>query len=153
MRDLALPSKALSVRQPWAWLIVNGHKDIENRTWPTRFRGRVLIHASKGMTRQEYEDVEDYLMFSTSAAVRSIVLPEPDALERGGIVGTATILDCVPGDRRSSPWHLPDSYGFLLCDARPLPFLQCKGALNFFNLPRDVIARVRSTASTGAQHG
>ncbi|WP_206002040.1 ASCH domain-containing protein [Paraburkholderia aromaticivorans] len=37
--------KALSIRQPWAWLIVKGHKDIENRTWSTRFRGRVLIHA------------------------------------------------------------------------------------------------------------
>jgi ASCH domain len=43
--------KAPSIRQRWAWLIVNGHKDIENRAWPTKFRGRVLIHASKGMTR------------------------------------------------------------------------------------------------------
>jgi ASCH domain len=38
--------KALPIRQPYAWLIVNGHKDIENRAWPTKFRGRVLIHAS-----------------------------------------------------------------------------------------------------------
>lgn len=30
----------LSIRQPWAWLIVNGYKDIENRTWPTHFRGK-----------------------------------------------------------------------------------------------------------------
>ncbi|MEI3544750.1 MAG: ASCH domain-containing protein [Alphaproteobacteria bacterium] len=37
----------LSIRQPWAWLIVNGYKDIENRTWPTHFRGKVLIHAGK----------------------------------------------------------------------------------------------------------
>ncbi len=37
----------LSIRQPWAWLIVNGYKDIENRTWSTRFRGKVLIHAGK----------------------------------------------------------------------------------------------------------
>jgi len=32
--------KALSILQPWAWLVVNGHKDIENRTWGTGFRGR-----------------------------------------------------------------------------------------------------------------
>ncbi|WP_245839042.1 ASCH domain-containing protein [Yersinia kristensenii] len=38
--------KALSIRQPWAWLIVNGYKDIENRTWNTKCRGPVLIHAS-----------------------------------------------------------------------------------------------------------
>lgn len=39
--------KALSIRQPWAWLIANGHKDIENRTSHTNFRGDFLIHASK----------------------------------------------------------------------------------------------------------
>lgn len=39
--------KALSIRQPWAWMILHAGKDIENREWPTRFRGRVLIHASK----------------------------------------------------------------------------------------------------------
>ena len=37
---------ALSVRQPWAWLIVNGVKDIENRLWRTHHRGPSLIHAS-----------------------------------------------------------------------------------------------------------
>jgi hypothetical protein len=45
--------KALSIRQPWAWLILNAGKDIENRDWLTRFRGPFLIHASKGMTRAE----------------------------------------------------------------------------------------------------
>ena len=38
--------KALSIRQPWAWLILHGGKDIENRTWATKLRGRVLIHAA-----------------------------------------------------------------------------------------------------------
>lgn len=39
---------ALSIRQPGAWLIVNGHKDIENRDWPTtNFRGRLLVHADQ----------------------------------------------------------------------------------------------------------
>ena len=37
--------KALSIKQPWAWLIVNGFKDIENRTWRTKIRGEFLIHA------------------------------------------------------------------------------------------------------------
>lgn len=46
--------KALSIRQPWAWLIVNGFKDIENRSWDTKYRGLVLIHASKGMTKDQY---------------------------------------------------------------------------------------------------
>lgn len=38
---------ALSIRQPWAWLIVNNHKPVENRSWPTSFRGRFLVHAGK----------------------------------------------------------------------------------------------------------
>lgn len=41
--------KALSIRQPWAWLIANGYKDIENRSWRTNYRGPVLIHASAAM--------------------------------------------------------------------------------------------------------
>lgn len=38
--------KALSIKQPWASLIAHGIKDIENRTWNTKFRGRIYIHAS-----------------------------------------------------------------------------------------------------------
>jgi len=53
----ALPNlPVLSIRQPWAWAIVHAGKDIENRNWPTRFRGRFLIHAAKGCTREEYLD-------------------------------------------------------------------------------------------------
>jgi ASCH domain-containing protein len=39
--------KIISIRQPWASLIVSGAKDVENRTWPTRYRGPVLVHASQ----------------------------------------------------------------------------------------------------------
>ena len=53
--------KALSIRQPWAWLIIKGHKDIENRSWPTAFRGRVLVHAAKGMTTSEYVDADFFV--------------------------------------------------------------------------------------------
>ena len=39
--------KVLSIRQPWAWLIMTGLKDVENRTWNTDFRGQFAIHASR----------------------------------------------------------------------------------------------------------
>ena len=39
--------KALTIRQPWASLIVDGEKRVENRTWPTKYRGPLLIHAGK----------------------------------------------------------------------------------------------------------
>ena len=38
--------KILSIRQPWAHLITQGSKDIENRSWPTKYRGAFLVHAS-----------------------------------------------------------------------------------------------------------
>jgi len=118
--------KALSIRQPWAWLIVNGHKDIENRSWPTRVRGPVLIHAAKGMTRFEYEDAQGL------AEHLGITLPPPDKLERGGIVGRATITGCV--EESNSPWFF-GRYGFVIVGALALPFDPMPGRLGFFDVP------------------
>jgi ASCH domain len=42
--------RTLSLRQPWAWLVVNGYKDIENRSWRTNHRGPLVIHASSTTT-------------------------------------------------------------------------------------------------------
>jgi hypothetical protein len=114
----------LSIRQPWAWLIVNGWKNIENREWPTRFRGRFLVHASKGMTRGEYDACRLFM-----AGFTSMDLPPMEALERGGIVGEAVLLDCVR--RHDSEWFC-GPWGFVLDEARPLPFEPLKGALGFF---------------------
>ena len=47
--------KALSIMQPWAWLIVNGHKAIENRTWRCHVRGPILIHAGKKLDEDAAE--------------------------------------------------------------------------------------------------
>ena len=41
--------KAISIRQPWAWLVVHGYKDVDNRTWATKHRGPILIHAGKAL--------------------------------------------------------------------------------------------------------
>ena len=47
---LRRPAYALSVRQPWAALLVAGRKTVEVRTWSTAVRGRVFIHAARGAT-------------------------------------------------------------------------------------------------------
>lgn len=122
------PILAISIRQPWAWLILHAGKDIENRSWSTRFRGRVLIHASKGMTRDEYDEVKEWLpMIGRSAAAAH--LPEFDQLDRGGIVGEVEIVDCVTA--HTSPWFVGE-FGFVLKNPKPLAFQPCKGALSFF---------------------
>jgi hypothetical protein len=131
--------KALSIRQPYAWLIVNGHKDIENRDWATDFRGRVLIHAGLTYPKRDYrDDAEDYpnQYGGTYAARESMI---------GGIVGVATITGCV--DRSESKWFM-GKYGFALADARPLPFIPCKGLLGFFDVPSEVAAQLRAMHAT-----
>jgi hypothetical protein len=112
------PLKALSIMQPWAWLIVNGHKDIENRTWWTNYRGPVLIHAGKKADAH----------FMPPHWEWSHITP-PEAFDFGGIIGRAEIIDCTRDSL--SPWfHGP--FGFVLDNMEPLPFQPCRGALGFF---------------------
>jgi hypothetical protein len=124
--------KALSIRQPWAWLIANGHKDLENRSWKTHLRGRILIHAAKGMSRDEYAACEQTLQLALAIDPKPVVLPSYEQLQRGGIIGSVEITGCVTKHR--SPWFFGD-YGFVLAHAQPLPFRPCRGALGFFEVP------------------
>lgn len=157
-RVAALPKlKALSIKQPWAWLITRPDitdqavrskaifdglvKDFENRDWPKnhpgrKFVGEVLIHASLGPSKKkalvEYDE-------ACRTAKRNGVtcVPAFDKLERGGIVGSAIInyfCDDMGDDERDdfdSEWRF--SSGFRLGCMEPLPFVPCPGMLGFFN--------------------
>ena len=117
--------RALSILQPWAWLIANGHKPVENRSWRTGWRGEFLIHAGKRWGREQREDV---------ARVRALFpgLELPADFELGGIVGRARVADCVTS--MDSPWFF-GPYGFVIANARPLPFVPCRGKLSWFDVP------------------
>lgn len=128
--------KALSIRQPWAWLILYAGKDIENRNWPTAFRGPCLIHAAKGMTRREYEAAMDWVLDEPGINL-CVVLPEFGKLKRGGIVGEVEIVDCV--QRSDSPWFT-GPYGFVLRNPKPLPLREVRGMLGFFDPDKGVAA-------------
>lgn len=122
--------KALSIRQPWAWLILNAGKDVENRTWPSSHVGPVLIHASAGGSRREFDDAMNWIVLNNKIAL-DFEEPEFRDLERGGIVGVAEMVGCVTYS--SSPWFT-GPYGFFLKNAMPLPFRPLKGALKFFEV-------------------
>jgi hypothetical protein len=135
---------ALSLRQPWAALVLFYRKWIENRHWNTSFRGEFLIHAAKGMTRLEFDEALSFArpilgdQCPTEAVLRA-------QLEFGGIVGRARLVGVVPPqislslvddyppgiDRR---WHMPEQYGFVLTDVAPVPFRPYRGQLNFFEV-------------------
>jgi len=120
--------KVLSIQQPWAWLIVSGIKDIENRKWPTSFRGPFFVHAGKKLDQSGYEWIINEMGLS---------LPKPGEYPLGGIVGKATVIDCV----RSHPgkWFF-GPYGFILADASPLPLIPLRGQLGFFRVSSTVAA-------------
>ena len=128
--------KALSIRQPWAWLIVNGHKDIENRSRNIGGHlGPVLIHASQVMTRADWFACSIFvggIMDQLPPGFPGLPLPEDLKKECGGIVGRAFVRG--HGNLNySSPWYTGD-YAYQLEQAKPLPFIACKGRLGFFNV-------------------
>lgn len=122
---------ALSIRQPWAWAILYAGKDIENRTWSTRFRGRILIHASKKPDNCGDEWINFIHSSAISLGMNAKDIPAARNLGFGGIVGEAEIVDCVT-DYESLWFGGP--YGFVLKNTKPLPFQPYKGALGFFKV-------------------
>ena len=140
-----IPQMALSIRQPWAWAILHAGKDIENRSWQTDFRGPVCIHASAGMTKREYLEFEGLYGLD-----HRWTIPEPADLPRGGIVGTARIVDCVA--RHPSPWFF-GRWGFVLADARPVDLIPVKGCLGFFDWRDQLLKQGEREARSPVKQG
>jgi len=136
-----IPVKALSIMQPWAWLIVNGQKDIENRYWKTNYRGPVAIHAGKKIDKDCAWDLSERVHPVTG--LHKIFFgketgPAPWDDETGGIIGVVDIVDCVMSSE--SDWFFNSvsgkgkpNVGFILRNARPVEFIPVKGALGFFD--------------------
>jgi hypothetical protein len=133
---MASPLVAISVKQPWAALIVAGVKTIEVRTWATRRRGPVLIHASKAADDRP----EGWARIVTPELKESTQL-------RGGIIGAADLAACrgyttidafaADADRHlnAPDWFLPPRlYGFVFRDIRPLTFYPYPGQTMFFKV-------------------
>jgi hypothetical protein len=115
--------RVISIRQPWAWLIIHAGKDIENRDWCTNFRGPVAIQASKYVpTPAEISEIE----LAMKVRIRR------SELQYGGVIGTAEITDCV--SHHASPWFF-GGYGFVLVRPRPVRFHPLAGKLGIYDVP------------------
>lgn len=123
--------KILTIKQPWASLIIHGGKDIENRDWRTHHRGPVLIHASMN---PDTTITERDLM-------RRFGIGLPRYRPNGGIIGIVDIVDCV--EYHPSKWFV-GRYGFVLRRPRPLRFQHCAGALGIREAPREVLMKLRA---------
>lgn len=136
--------KALSIKQPWASLIVHGIKDIENRTWKTNFRGRIYVHTSisPAFTGSYTDNLPDGFWTGLTEEQRRTYLLSFQ--HRGFIIGEIDIIDCVINhesiwaEKTPMPPHddigrLPAIYNWVLANPvlyeKPMP---CKGKLSFW---------------------
>ena len=99
---------ALSVRQPWAWALCAGQKDIENRTWLTDYRGTIWIHAASKPL--------DPIALQWVAAHCHARLP-PD-WTTGALIGSVHLTDIAPTS--PSPWYIPGHYAWIVTRPRLL---------------------------------
>jgi len=116
--------KVLSLKQPFAELVVSGKKTIELRNWNTKFRGKFLIHASKT---------------PDSKAMKKFGF---NNLPTGAIIGEAELENVKKyknnlDHKKDRNKHLADSswgkYGFVLKDAKRIEPIRAKGKLGFWD--------------------
>jgi hypothetical protein len=124
--------KALSIRHPWVDLILAGGKTVEIRTWATRYRGPMLLHASSAFGISERE------------ACARLRIPPPDPSTMGAVVGLAELVECRPVLRQD--WKkaaLPPLEGrlwaWVLADPRPLGPIPCAGNRTLFDIEAEVL--------------
>ena len=149
--------KTITIKQPWASLIIDGIKDIENRTWPTKFRGRVLVHSAespaKGLPSEFLNGIQYAQVFTKNKL---------DSLNglNGYILGSVDIVDCVinhPSIWAEKTKEIKDVDGNVVHEfkiynwvlANPIKFLEpipAKGKLSFwdFDLPEECLEECTS---------
>ena len=121
--------RVLSIRQPYAALVVLGIKDIENRNWRTNVRGQILIQASKTPATEDLQTIGSRYAVTTTPTLREL------SGFTGGIIGVVEIVDCVK--QSPSKWFV-GPYGFVLRGAKLLPFTPYRGPQRW-GLPNETI--------------
>lgn len=137
--------RAITLWQPWAWLVSNGHKLVENRPWaPVVIRpgDRFAIHAGKRFSVGNWEGL------LAVAENRGIVVPPEKNLPYGVILATAELVKTVRAVEDVEPFEQRIFYsdgavGWILRDVRPLATpIACKGALGCWEVPAEIEAQI-----------
>jgi hypothetical protein len=132
--------KALSIKQPWSWLVCKGIKDVENRTWHIHMPPllnypaiprRIYVHASLSRSEMTKAVLAQILKRLNNRQAAALMLAYP-GLSFGTIIGEVDIIGCT--GKSGSPWFT-GPYALMLAKAvlydYPFP---CKGKLGFFDL-------------------
>lgn len=140
--------KALTLTQPWATLVAIGAKRIETRSWPTRYRGPVAIHAAKGLSSIGGHSglinlcLEQPFARVLAMAGKGLLVPGHD-LPLGEVLATAQLIDCIPTYRVAANVSdqeeafgdfSPGRWAWMLADIRQLPTpVPARGSLGLWN--------------------
>jgi hypothetical protein len=128
-------AKAISIRQPWAYLIAADRKPIENRSWKTNFRGRVLIHTGAKIVKErlwKHNLLSVDQWYSLIPSDHAKYISNPQKWTTSAIIGSVEIVDCIQNS--TSMWANPDCWHWILKDPIMFekPILNVKGKLSFF---------------------
>ncbi len=128
--------KAISLQPPWGWLIVNGPKDVENRTWWSSFTGRVIIHQSK-----QWDCAAAEVIRHIDRSAWEILLDNMAEAQSYGFIGEVNL--CLQVDRHDSKWFF-GPYAWPVKD--PLAYKEAypyPGKLMFFDVPDEILTKLR----------
>lgn len=140
--------RALTIIQPYAALIMSGAKRVENRSWSTKYRGRMYIHAgrSRDMLSIKHVDGIDYCAHTQQPIER---------LAFGAVVGMASLIDCLPKTEISGgkwdalyPWireheHTEGPWCWVFAEnPTPIGPWPYKGAQGLFDINPDTLNRI-----------
>lgn len=139
--------KALSLRQPWASLVAVGAKKYETRTWSTKYRGPLVIHASKAAPSRSINLAGGawWSMVCTMLMGQADYLDPDGSMPRGQLLAIVELEDVLPTAQvvptpleRSLGHFGPGRFAWHLTGprrlAKPIPW---KGRQGLFNLPDD----------------
>jgi hypothetical protein len=123
--------KAISVKQPWTNLIVRGFKSIETRTWPTKYRGQIVICSS---LQADKAALELYRPHAEKFGAISPITAEP----AGMALCIAELYDCqrmIEAHERAALCHVyPGAYSLFLRNIQVFEPFPVKGKLGIFEI-------------------
>lgn len=141
--------KAISLLQPWASLVIMGVKTIETRSWNTKYRGKILIHASLGKTGS---------IFASSGWFKKYI-PHFKELPFGAIIGSVNVVDVIliedlgmkddlinklTKEEKAFGDYTSGRYAWLLSDPKPLKVpVKARGMLSIWEYPDQLIKGVK----------
>jgi hypothetical protein len=125
--------RVLTVREPWASLIVLGFKTVENRSRRFGWRGPLLIHASRALSTEYYEAAKAWAEAHVPAGTWCMPSWRECAGNRGRIVGGCTVTGCT--QTGVDPWRDGSAWGLALADAWAAErTVAARGALGLWTL-------------------